>query len=68
MAVNAAMPIEVPFKEVVSTVQQLRAIASDNFRVQIAVEAEEQSFWTFTFVAVALQPSLVLDALKEVCL
>jgi len=68
VSVKAAMPIEVPFKEVVSTVQQLRAIASDNFRMQIAVEAEEQSFWTFTFVAIALQPSLVLDALKEVCL
>jgi hypothetical protein len=36
--------------------------------MQIAVEAEEQSFWTFTLVAIALQPSLVLDALKEVCL
>jgi hypothetical protein len=48
MSVNAAMPIEVPFKEVVSTVQQLQAIASDNFRMQIAAEAEEQSFWTFT--------------------
>jgi hypothetical protein len=60
------VPIEVPFKEVASTVQQLRAIASDNFR--IAVQAGEQSFWTFTFVAIALQPSLVLDAPKEVCL
>jgi hypothetical protein len=66
--VNAAMPIDVPFKEVVSIVQQLWAIASDNFRMQIAVEAEEQSFWTFTFVVIALQPSLVLHALKEVCL
>lgn len=64
---NYLNDVQVPFKEVVSTVQQqLQAIANGNFRMHIPVEAEERSFRTFTFVAIALQPNQVLDALKEI--
>ncbi|CAK9216079.1 unnamed protein product [Sphagnum troendelagicum] len=64
---NYLNDVQVPFKEVVSTVQQqLQAIANGNFRMHIPVEPEERSFRTFTFVAIALQPNQVLDALKEI--
>lgn len=59
---------QVPFQEVVETVQQqLKAITSGDFVMHVPVHKEERSFQTIRFVAIALDSDQVVDVLQKVC-
>ncbi|KAG0576428.1 hypothetical protein KC19_5G079000 [Ceratodon purpureus] len=60
------LEVQVPFQEVVETVQQqLKAITSGDFVMHVPVHKEERSFQTIRFVAIALDSDQVVDVLQK---
>lgn len=67
LPIKVVAPWQVPFQEVVSSVQeQLRAITTGDFNMHVPVVKEERAFNNIKFAAISIPCEQLLEVLQEV--